>query len=44
LAAGPRIPTLLISPYARSGQISHRYSEHGSIIKFITELFGLVLT
>jgi phospholipase C len=42
LAAGPRIPTLLISPYARSGQISHRYSEHGSIIKFINELFGLV--
>ena len=22
--------------------ISHRYSEHGSVIKFINELFGLV--
>jgi phospholipase C len=42
LAAGPRIPTILISPYARSGRISHQYSEHGSIIKFINELFGLV--
>jgi len=42
LAAGPRIPTILISPYARSGKISHQYSEHGSIIKFINELFGLV--
>jgi len=42
LAAGPRIPTLLISPYAASGKISHRYSEHGSVIKFINELFGLV--
>jgi phospholipase C len=42
LAAGPRIPTILISPYARSGKISHRYSEHGSVIKFINALFGLV--
>ena len=42
LAAGPRIPTILISPYAKSGEISHRYSEHGSVIKFINELFGLV--
>jgi phospholipase C len=42
LAAGPRIPTLLISPYAKSGKISHRYSEHGSVIKFINELYGLV--
>ena len=40
--AGPRIPTLLISPYAKSGTISHHYSEHGSVIKFINELFGLV--
>ena len=42
LAAGPRIPTILISPYARSGRIAHQYSEHGSVIKFINELFGLV--
>ena len=42
LEAGPRIPTLLISPYAMSGAISHRYGEHGSIIKFINELKGLV--
>lgn len=42
LAAGPCISTLLISPYARAGNISHQYSEHGSIIKSIDELFGLV--
>jgi phospholipase C len=42
LQAGPRIPTLLISPYAKAGEISHRYSEHGSVIKFINELKGLV--
>ena len=41
LAAGPRIPTIVISPYAASGKISHRYSEHGSVIKFINELFDL---
>jgi phospholipase C len=42
LAAGPRIPTILISPYAASGKISHHYSEHGSVIKFVNQLFGLV--
>jgi len=42
LAAGPRIPTILISPFARAETISHRYSEHGSVIKFINELYGLV--
>jgi phospholipase C len=41
LAAGPRIPTIVISPYAASGTISHQYSEHGSIIKFIDNLFNL---
>ena len=42
LDAGPRIPTIVISPYAASGTISHQYSEHGSVIKFINELKGLV--
>jgi phospholipase C len=42
LEAGPRIPTIVISPYAASGTISHTYSEHGSIINFINELKGLV--
>ena len=42
LAAGPRIPGIVISPYAAGGTISHRYSEHGSVIKFINELKGLV--
>jgi phospholipase C len=42
LEAGPRIPTIVISPYATSGEISHQYSEHGSLIKFVNELKGLV--
>ena len=42
LEAGPRIPTIVISPYSTSGAISHQYSEHGSVIKFVNELKGLV--
>lgn len=42
LQAGPRIPTILVSPYANRGMISHRYSEHGSLIKLVNEVFGLV--
>ncbi|MDT7949959.1 MAG: alkaline phosphatase family protein [Acetobacteraceae bacterium] len=42
LAGGPRIPTIVISPWSLTGSISHHYSEHGSVIKFINELFDLV--
>ncbi len=42
LAGGPRNPAIVVSPWALQGTISHQYSEHGSIIKFINELFGLV--
>ena len=42
LAGGPRIPGIVISPYATSHVVVHEYEEHGSVIKFIDELFGLV--
>ncbi len=42
LEGGPRIPTIVISPYATVHGISGKYSEHSSIIKFINELFELV--
>ena len=42
LAGGPRIPTIVISPWSHQGVISHQYSEHGSVIKFINELYNLV--
>jgi phospholipase C len=42
LQGGPRIPTIVISPYAAAGTISHQYTEHSSVIKFINNLFGLV--
>ena len=32
---GPRVPTLAIGRFARSGQISHVVLEHSSIVKFI---------
>ena len=41
LDQGPRIPGLVISPYAVAHAISHEPSEHGSIIKFVDNLFNL---
>jgi len=38
---GPRVPLLIISPYAISGTISHTQYEFSSILKFIEERFGL---
>jgi phospholipase C len=42
LQQGPRIPAIVISPYAVAHGVSHVPSEHSSIIKFVNELFGLV--
>jgi phospholipase C len=38
---GLRIPMLIISPYAKKGYVSHVHYEHGSILKFIEDRFGL---
>ena len=38
---GLRIPLLVISPYAKKGYISHVQYEHGSMLKFIEDRFGL---
>jgi phospholipase C len=32
---GPRIPLLLVSPFARRGHVDHVYNDHASILKFI---------
>jgi phospholipase C len=42
LEQGPRIPAIVISPYAVAHGVSHEPSEHSSIIKFVDKLFGLV--
>jgi phospholipase C len=39
---GPRIPLIVVSPYAVTHAVSHVYSEHSAVIKFIEELNGLV--
>ena len=41
LDQGPRIPTIVISPYGVVHTVSHERTEHSSIIKFIDELFNL---
>jgi phospholipase C len=38
---GLRVPTLLISPYARRGYIDHTELDYTSILKFIEENWGL---
>ena len=38
---GPRVPLLIISPYARKGYISTTQYEFSSVLKFIEERFGL---
>lgn len=32
---GPRIPLLVVSPYARRGHVDHVYQDHASVLKFI---------
>lgn len=32
---GPRIPMLVVSPYAKKGHVDHVYHDHASILKFI---------
>ena len=38
---GPRVPFILISPYSRTGYISHEPGDHASVVKFVDEVFGL---
>jgi phospholipase C len=37
---GLRLPLLIISPYARQ-RVTHAHYEHGSILKFVEDIFGL---
>jgi phospholipase C len=38
---GTRIPLIVVSPYTKPGHISHNYSDHVSILKFIERNWGL---
>jgi acid phosphatase len=38
---GPRVPMMVVSPYARQGFVDHTYTDHVSILKFIEANWGL---
>jgi phospholipase C len=38
---GSRVPCLVVSPWARSGYVSHQENSHVSILKFVESVFGL---
>jgi len=38
---GTRIPTFIISPFAKTGVVVHTVADHGSVSKFIETVFGL---
>lgn len=38
---GPRVPLLVISPYARTGYVDSEIGSQASVVKFVDTLFGL---
>lgn len=38
---GIRVPLLVVSAYAKQGHVSHSHYEHGTILKFVEQTFGL---
>jgi phospholipase C len=38
---GPRVPLLIISPYAKGGYVSHTVYDHTSVLKFIETRYSL---
>jgi phospholipase C len=38
---GPRIPFIVVSPYARGGRVIHTYADHVSILKFVERNWNL---
>ncbi|MGH7210957.1 MAG: alkaline phosphatase family protein, partial [Acetobacteraceae bacterium] len=41
LSTGPRIPLIIISPYAKAHAVSHELGQQASVIRMIDTLFGL---
>jgi len=41
LGLGPRVPTLIISPYAKRGYVDHTAYDFTSLLRFVEERFGL---
>lgn len=38
---GPRVPLILISPFARTHAVAHGSGNHASVVKFVNQLFQL---
>jgi phospholipase C len=36
-----RVPLIVVSPYVPAGKVTHEQYQHGSILKFVEEAFGL---
>ncbi len=41
ISDGPRVPLILISPYARQHFVAHEKGNHASVVKFVDAVFGL---
>jgi phospholipase C len=41
IANGPRVPLIVISPFAKIHQVIHTYGDQASVLAFIDALFGL---
>jgi phospholipase C len=41
LSDGPRVPLIVISPFAKDHRVEHAYGDQGSVVKFIDHVFGL---
>ena len=41
ISLGPRVPTIVISPYSRAGTIAKTVYNFGSMLKFSEDIFGL---
>lgn len=41
VAYGPRVPTIVISPYARSGYVDHQVYDFASILRYIEDKYHL---
>ncbi len=41
LSRGPRIPLIVISPFARAGVVAHEEGDHASVVSLINNVFGM---
>jgi phospholipase C len=41
ITAGPRVPLMVISPFAKDHAVLHGYGDQGSVVKFVDTVFGV---